>query len=181
MIISTKSSILSQRIPTAGGMTSSYGIFCLQANFIFFLKTIYSVPGDVHTPFWEHFCNQNVDTEHLDRFYGCSCQNWMLFHTAHPMESRTRHLWDFFHLLLVLASIDSGISTDNGHFLYIMYREIRVYWNFCPLRDSDANPQSPDLAFHGSLNNRRMSYILVELQASYTCTYMTWSYSNCGR
>ena len=60
MIISTKSSILSQRIPTAGGMTSSYGIFCLQANFIFFLKTIYSVPGDVHTPFWEHFCNQNV-------------------------------------------------------------------------------------------------------------------------
>ena len=51
----------------------------------------------------------------------------MLFHTAHPMASRTRHLWDFFHLLLVLASIDSGISTDNGHFLYIMYREIRVY------------------------------------------------------
>ena len=35
-------------------------------------------------------------------------------------------------------------SACHTHFLYIMYTEVRVNWNFCPHRDSNPNP--PDLA-----------------------------------
>ena len=64
-------------------------------------------------------------TQHLDRFYGCCCENkvwhWVFFHTPHPTGSRTRHLWNSFHQLLVLASIGSGISRSKSHTLCMPY------------------------------------------------------------
>ena len=91
-------------------------------------------PGNIFV----YICTYSM-TQHLDRFYGCCCENkvwhWVLFFThltPQGVES-ARHLWDSFRQLLVIASIGSGISTGNGHtlctachshFLYIIYTEV---------------------------------------------------------
>ena len=80
--------------------------------YIFFLlSTIYSCPRrcayTILGTFCVYICTAYCTTQHLDRFYGCCCENkvwhWVLFHTPHPKGSRTHHLWDLFgqHLVLV--------------------------------------------------------------------------------
>ena len=94
-------------------------------------------------------------TQHLDRFYGCCCENkvwhWVFFHTPHPTGSRTRHLWNSFHQLLVLASIGSGISRGNSHTLCMPYSLSlhHVQRGQCSLEFLSSprfNPNHPDLA-----------------------------------
>ena len=93
----------------------------------FFFLTIYSCPRRCAYTILETIFVYIMYsmTQHLDRFYGCCCENkvwyWALFHIPHPTGIRTRHLWDSFRQLLVLASIGSGISTGNGHTLCMPY------------------------------------------------------------